>query len=84
MNSNKFKEEGSIVYFSEVFMIYCLSFPLVITCANALMKTNNIFLHILDLKHQTEKICFFIPTANKGKSLKFKVAACFLIHLMLT
>lgn len=34
MNSNKFKEEGSIVYFSEIFMMYYLSFILAIKCEN--------------------------------------------------
>lgn len=67
MNSNKFKEEGSIVYFNDICMIYCLSFPLTIKCVNTLINTDNIYCYIQhsDLKPQTEKRSFFFPTANK-------------------
>lgn len=81
MNSNSFKEEDSIVYFSEIVMIYCLSFLLDVKCAGTLIKTTN---KNCDLKPKTEKFSFFITTVNKGKSWKFKVAECFLTHLMLT
>lgn len=67
MNSNKFKEEGSIVYFNEVSMIYCFSFLLIIKCVNTLIKTDYIYSYIQhsDLNPQTGKLSFFVPTAKK-------------------
>lgn len=57
MNSNKFKEEGSTVYFNKICVIYCLTFPLTIKCVNTLIKTDNIYHYIQhsDLNPQTKK-----------------------------